>query len=47
MNEQKPARRLPRVAIQDRIADHAEKKLQIVRTSVRAGVAMYGVAEDR
>lgn len=45
MNEKK-APRLPRIEVQDRIAKHAEKKLQVVRTSVRAGVAMYGVAED-
>ncbi len=46
MNE-KTTRRLPRVEVQDRIARHAEQKLQLVRSGVRAGVAMYGVAEDR
>lgn len=45
MTEPKAGRRLPRVDVQERIADHASKKLQINKTNVRAGVAMYGVGD--
>lgn len=45
MNDRDKTRRLPRVEVQERIARHATQKLNVVRTSVRAGTACYGIPD--